>query len=233
MGDIKKFRKKYQTPTHPWQKARLDEESALLKEYGFKNKTEIWKMVSVLRNIKQRIKKVTAVKSEQNKIERQHLLVKLQKLGLTEGLATEDEVLGITLKSIIERRLQTQLVRKGFARTMSQARQMIVHQHIMIGDKKITSPSYLVKKDEESKIAFVPSSGFSDDKHPERIIVKKEPKVKETSDRKEGRDRRFRGPQKRGHESFKGKSDDKAGNSKQEQKTDKKPSKPAKGKKSE
>ncbi len=41
MGDPKKIRKKYETPVHPWQKTRIVEEIALLKEYGLKNKKEI------------------------------------------------------------------------------------------------------------------------------------------------------------------------------------------------
>ena len=44
MGDPRKTRKKYDTPQHPWQKERMDQESVFLKEYGLKNKKEIWKM---------------------------------------------------------------------------------------------------------------------------------------------------------------------------------------------
>ena len=38
MGDPKKARKKYSTPIHPWQKFRIDDEKAIIKEYGMKNK---------------------------------------------------------------------------------------------------------------------------------------------------------------------------------------------------
>ena len=40
MGSPKKPRKKYSTPSHPWQKIRIEEEKELLKEYGLKNKKE-------------------------------------------------------------------------------------------------------------------------------------------------------------------------------------------------
>ena len=41
MGSPKKQRKKYSKPSHPWQKARIEEEKALKKEYSFKNKKEL------------------------------------------------------------------------------------------------------------------------------------------------------------------------------------------------
>ena len=41
MGDPKKIRKSYRTPSHPWQKQRIVEEDELLKTYGIKNKTHI------------------------------------------------------------------------------------------------------------------------------------------------------------------------------------------------
>ncbi len=42
MGDPKFSRKKYETPNHPWQTARIKEEKDICKKYGLKNKTEIW-----------------------------------------------------------------------------------------------------------------------------------------------------------------------------------------------
>ena len=41
MGNPKRHRKKYSTPAHPWQRARIEEERELSKEYGFKNKKEM------------------------------------------------------------------------------------------------------------------------------------------------------------------------------------------------
>ena len=64
MGDPRKLRKKYQTPTHPWQKLRIDEEMSLVKEYGFKNKTELWKLNSVLRTFKNRVKNLIPKRDE-------------------------------------------------------------------------------------------------------------------------------------------------------------------------
>ena len=173
MGDPKKIRKKYQTPTHPWQKARIDEEKALLKEYGFKNKREIWRMFSALKKFKQRLKRCTGSRTKQAEKEKQQLLKKLQNLGLTKGVATEDEILGLTIKDVLERRLQTLVFRKGMANSMRQARQMITHKHIVVNERKISAPSYLVKKDEEQSIGFAVMSGFANPNHPERTAFSK------------------------------------------------------------
>ena len=34
MGDIKKLKKKYFTPRHPWNKKNIEEEAILVKEFG-------------------------------------------------------------------------------------------------------------------------------------------------------------------------------------------------------
>ena len=168
MGDTKKHRKKYNTPNHPWQKERIEEEKALIKGYGLKNKKEIWKFTSMLKNFKAQAKKLVVSHSEQAEKEKENLLKRLYKYNLLEegrGLAS---VLEISLKDVLERRLQTQLMRKGLARTVRQARQMITHSHIMVGDMKIDAPSYLVTVQEENRIAFAPNSNFFDAEHPER-----------------------------------------------------------------
>ena len=42
MGKPKFSRKKYETPSHPWQEDRIKKENELIKKYGLKNKREIW-----------------------------------------------------------------------------------------------------------------------------------------------------------------------------------------------
>ena len=56
---------------------------------------------------------------------------------------------------------------------MKQARQFIVHRHIKIGDKKVTSPSYLVSKDEEAVMTFSENSNLANAEHPERSVPEK------------------------------------------------------------
>ena len=72
---------------------------------------------------------------------------------------------------LLERRLQTQVYKKNYARTMKQARQFITHGHVIISGRKISSPSYLVPIAEETQISFMPNSTLASGEHPERQIV--------------------------------------------------------------
>lgn len=177
MGDPRRQRKKFVTPMHPWYGPRIQEEKVLLKDYGLKNKREIWKMSSILRRFKVQAKNLTARDDEQAKKEGQLLIAKLNRLNLVSPKAKMDDVLSLTLKDILDRRLQTIVFNRGLARSIKQARQLIVHGHILVGDKKVNVPSYLVLAGEEDKIAFDPNSSFADAEHPERAVPKK-PEVK-------------------------------------------------------
>jgi small subunit ribosomal protein S4 len=174
MGDPRKLRKRYTTPTHPWQKQRIDEESALMKEYGFKNKIELWKLNSLLRKFKRQVKELIPRRDEAAELQKKELLLKLYKMNLIKEDAILEDILALSLKDLCERRLQTLLVRKGLARSISQARQFIVHEHIMVGDKKLTSPSIILTAQEESLLRFADTSPIVAEDHPERAPVHKE-----------------------------------------------------------
>jgi small subunit ribosomal protein S4 len=177
MGDPRKHRRKYSRPKKPWDKARLDSERELVKEYGLANKTEIYKMHSLLRKFSLQAKKLLSSSSHQSEQERKALLSKLSSLALIAEKAQLDDVLALQLKNLLERRLQTLVYRKGLANTAKQARQFVVHKHIKVSDKAVTSPSYLVSKDEENKILFIERSPLANAEHPERpeqIIKMKE-----------------------------------------------------------
>jgi len=190
MGDPKKLKKKYSTPSHPWQKARIEAEIVLKKEYGLKNKKEIWIMDSLLKNFKKQVKKLYTMTGNQVEKEKEQLQIKLSSLGLIDSKAPLDAILGLETRSIMDRRLQTIVVKRNLAKSVSQARQFIVHRHITVNGKKITAPSYLVKVIEESNISFIPSSALSDPNHPERYEdpdiakMKKEEKMKKEAKKK-------------------------------------------------
>ena len=174
MGDPKHQRKKYSTPAHPWQRARMEIEKPLLKDFGLKNKRELWKMNSLLSSFTRQAKRLIAEKTEQAALESRQLLKKLHGLGLVGETASLSEVLNLTIQDVLERRLQTRVFRKGYARSIDQARQFIIHKHIQLVDQRITAPSYLVHTAEEEKIAFVPYSSLASPTHVERIaLVKK------------------------------------------------------------
>ena len=184
MGAPKKQRKKYSTASHPWQKERIEEESVLLKEYGLKNKTEIYKMKSILKGFADQAKNLITSKTKQAEKERIALLNKLSNLGLITKTGNVDDVLDLSINDIMDRRLQTLIYKKAMARSIRQARQFIVHEHIILGNKKITNPSYLVPVGDEQSINFVTNSKLSDSEHPERAVLVKKPKKQKKVDKK-------------------------------------------------
>lgn len=175
MGDPKKTRKKYFTPRHPWVKERIDAERELTREFALKNKREIYKIDSILKRFKDRAKKLISATTVQGEKEKKQLMLRLQKLGLISPEAVLEDILSLTVKDIFDRRLQNMVFKKALARTPAQARQFIVHQHIMIKGKKVTAPNYLVTKAEEDSIQFAPKSKLASQDHPERSIEAKMP----------------------------------------------------------
>jgi small subunit ribosomal protein S4 len=172
MGDPRKTKSKFSKPMHPWQKDRIEEEKALAKDYGFKNRREIWKLKTLLRNFYSRAKKIIATKTTQGEKEKIQLLTRLKSLGILNENADIEEVLGITLTNLMDRRLQSIVFKKSLARSMKQARQFITHGHIMVAGEKINAPGYLVLKKDNESIVFSPNSSLVSEDHPERVIKK-------------------------------------------------------------
>lgn len=52
---------------------------------------------------------------------------------------------GKNLVEILETRLDALVLRSGFARTIAQARQLVVHRHIMVDGQRVDRPSFRVK----------------------------------------------------------------------------------------
>ncbi|MBP7007518.1 hypothetical protein KBB05_02040 [Patescibacteria group bacterium] len=51
----------------------------------------------------------------------------------------------MVLIQFLNRRLDNVILRAGLARTIMQARQMVVHGHFLLNDKKHNVPSYFVE----------------------------------------------------------------------------------------
>ncbi len=177
MGDPKRFRKKYATPMHPWSRVAIEEERILRQEFGLKNKKEMYKINSFLKKYKDITKRLIADRTAQGEKERVQMMAKLQRLGLLPASAKLDGVLGLTVRDVIGRRLQTLIFQKGLAHSMKQARQFITHRHVMIGSREMTSPNYLVSLEEESAIVFKPTSGLASAEHPERVPTELQARV--------------------------------------------------------
>ena len=177
MGDPKFPGKHYDTPSHPWQKVRIEEEAGLIHQYGLKNKKEIWKANTKVREMRRQARKLTAKSSDlQAQKERDLLLAKLNRLGILEQNSSLEDILRMSPENILNRRLQTQVYLQGLASTVKQSRQLIIHGHIAIDGAVTRVPGMLVTKLQEKNITYSSTSALNSDLHPVR------PGTKETFD---------------------------------------------------
>ncbi|MEM0021183.1 MAG: 30S ribosomal protein S4 [Fervidicoccaceae archaeon] len=160
MGDPRKLRKKWSGPGHPWDKARLETEMRIMGKYGLRNKREIWIAQTMARKIRHRARQLQALPESARKAEEEGLIRRLVALGIVGERSTLDDLLSISVEQILNRRLQTIVYQKGLARTPYQARQLIVHGHIGIAGRRVTSPGYLVSRAEEDLVEILPGSPF-------------------------------------------------------------------------
>lgn len=168
MGDPKKKHKKYKTPERPYDEGRLKEELRLLGTYGLRNKKELWRHSSMLRKHRQIAREMLSLETAKRIQGERELISKLYDLGLAGKDVALEEALGLTVEDILERRLQTLVFRRRMASSLFQARQLIVHGHIAVEGRKVTSPGYLVTREEENKIRYAASSPLAQESHPLR-----------------------------------------------------------------
>jgi len=171
MSSQKFPRKKYDTPLHPWKETRIKSERELMKKYGLKNHKEVWKAKTYLGKHREQARELLAklgTASPQAKKESDQLLLHLTRMGIVSMGASLDDVLALDTESVLSRRLQTLVYLKGFSSTPYQARQLISHGHVAVSGRKVTVPSYMVAKNEESQIQYTIRSPLNELSHPAR-----------------------------------------------------------------
>lgn len=166
MGDPKKQRKKFDTPRFPWQFDTLESELKLLGQYGLRNKREIWRHKTLLSKYRGIGRSLLGMSVEERKKREKQLLDRLNRIGILADEAELDDVLDLVLEDILGRRLQTLVFQKGLAKSIQQSRQLITHGHISIDGRRVSTPSYLVLKDEEGKITYTTKSPLKNPDHP-------------------------------------------------------------------
>ena len=172
MGQPKFNRRKYDTPSHPWQGERIKAEKEVQTKFGLKTKTELWKAQSRLREVRSQARALIARTRNPSDVqaatESRLLIDRLQRQGYLGDNAGLNDVLALDLERILNRRLQTQVYLKGLARTPNQARQFVSHGCILIGERRVTVPSYVVRRGEEDAILIDPKKAIADENHPVR-----------------------------------------------------------------
>jgi small subunit ribosomal protein S4 len=144
----KRKHQKFNRPRKMFDIALIKEETGLIKQYGLKNRREVWKAnfaISRIRNLAKQL--ITASEEEQKKfIERQ-----VQK-GF--NVSTISDVLGLNKEDYLKRRLQSIVVKKGLAKTPKQARQFVTHKLITVNGNLMNSPSHLTTLAEEQTVSI-------------------------------------------------------------------------------
>lgn len=171
MGDPKKQRKKFETPRFPWRTDILETELKLLGQYGLRNKREIWRHKTLLSKYRGIARSLLGMPVEERRKMEKQLLDRLYRLGILSETAILDDVLDLSLEDILERRLQTLVFQKGLTKSIHQARQLITHGHVAIAGRQVSSPSYLVFRNEEAEITYAPNSPLSNSNHPLRESI--------------------------------------------------------------
>ena len=162
MGDPKTPRRVWKKPKRPLNYDLLMDELKTLGAFGLKTKRELWKTQTELSRVRLHARSLLALRQEDRKRKEPILIQSLSKIGLVDQNSTLDDVLNLQVTDLLSRRLQTIAQKKLYFKTPYQARQAIVHGHVMIGDSVVTIPSYVVKTEEEAKIRLIPESRFNE-----------------------------------------------------------------------
>ena len=162
MGDTKNFRRVWKKPKRPLNFDLKMEELKILGTFGLKTKRELWKARTELSRVRNQARSLLALRQDVRDREEPILLKSLSRVGYVEPDATLDDVLNLELSDLFSRRLQTVVQKKFFFKTPYQARQAVSHGHILIGDRIVNIPSYVVSIDEESKVKLTTESIFNE-----------------------------------------------------------------------
>jgi len=170
MGDPKYPRRVWRKPKRPLNYELKMEELKTLGTFGLRTKRELWKAHTQLSNVRHQARSLLALQQDVREEKEPILMKSLTRIGLVSSGSTLDDVLNLQVTDLLTRRLQTLVFKKFGFKTPYQARQAVVHGHIMIGDRIVNIPSYTVTTAEEEKIKFTPESKF-----PEILEKNKEP----------------------------------------------------------
>jgi len=161
MGDPKTPRRIWKKPKRPLNYDLMMDELKTLGTFGLKTKKELWKTQTELSRVRLQARSLLALRQEERERIEPILIQSLSKIGLVDQNSTLDDELNLQVTDLLSRRLQTIVLSKLYFKTPYQARQAIVHGHIMIGERVVTIPSYNVKIDEEPNIRLTVESKFN------------------------------------------------------------------------
>ncbi|WP_028244601.1 30S ribosomal protein S4 [Pseudoclavibacter soli] len=82
---------------------------------------------------------------EKQRLRAQYGIREAQLRRVFEEARKQSGLTGENLVELLEQRLDALVLRAGFARSISQARQLVVHRHILVDGERVDRPSFRVK----------------------------------------------------------------------------------------
>ena len=115
-----------------WTTDQLNAELYIMGSYGLRNKRELWKAQTEVARIRNQARALLALSAEARAEKEKRLLNFLNRLGLAKEGATLDDILNLKIEDLLERRLQTIVMKKSGIKSPYQARQLVSHRHVSI-----------------------------------------------------------------------------------------------------
>jgi len=181
VGDPRQLRKTYSTPKHPFEKQRIERENEIVKQFGLKNKKEVWKAETKVRNYRKQARQIQADVTDKKKQKEEELLGTLRRKGLIQDADGLDAALSLTAEDMLNRRLQTVVFKKGMGQSIKQSRQFITHGHIAVDKTKTTIPGYAVSLAQETKIKYHGEQPKTQESKTQATVEEPKPMATETA----------------------------------------------------
>src|SRR5215467_3593769 len=125
MGDPRTPKKSYHRPRRIWTSDQLNSELYIVGSYGLRNKRELWKAQTEVARFRNQARALLALPIEQRTEKESRLLNSLMRLDLVKESSTLDDVLNLRIEDLLDRRLQTLVMKKGGTKSPHQARQAV------------------------------------------------------------------------------------------------------------